>query len=84
MASPSRRRSPDDAPVAPLTVDLARVMTVGTGLWLVALVVTLVLWLTGTTDGIPAAVCATGAALGLFGWDWARRHRPPATEQPGD
>ncbi|ROS25799.1 DUF2530 domain-containing protein [Cellulomonas sp. PhB150] len=75
MASPSRRRSPDDAPVAPLDVDLGRVMTIGTGLWLVALVVAAVLWLTDTIGGIPVAVCATGAVLGVVGWDWARRHR---------
>jgi len=74
MAAP--RRSPDDAPVAPIEVDLGRVMIVGVVVWLVALVVSIVLMLTGTTDGVPVAVCATGAVLGLLGWDWARRHRP--------
>ena len=75
MAAPSRR-SPDDAPIAPLQVDLGRVMVVGIAVWLVALVVAVVLWLTDATSGIPAAVCATGSVLGVLGWDWARRHKP--------
>ena len=73
----STRRSPDDAPLVPIEVDLARVMTVGIAVWLLALVVATVLWATDTTDGIPVAVCATGAVLGVLGWDWARRHSAP-------
>jgi hypothetical protein len=73
------RRSPDDAPLVPIEVDLGRVAVVGIVVWLVALVVALVLWRTDATDGIPAAVCATGAVLGAIGWDWARRHRTPPT-----
>ena len=71
------RRSPDDVPLAPMEVDLARVAIVGIAVWLVALAVAIVLWLTDATDGIPVAVCATGVALGVIGWDWARRHRTP-------
>ncbi|MDM7830528.1 DUF2530 domain-containing protein [Cellulomonas edaphi] len=79
MAAAPRRRPVDDPPLVPLEVDLARVMVVGTALWSVALVVSVVLWLTGTIGAIPVAVCAAGAVLGVLGWDWARRHRPPAT-----
>jgi len=60
----------------PVQVDFVRVMVVGTVVWVVALVAALVLALTGTTGAIPVAVCGVGAALGLLGIDWARRHRP--------
>jgi hypothetical protein len=60
-----------------MEVDLGRVSVVGMVVWLVALVVAIILWLTDTTDGIPPAVCATGVVLGAIGWDWARRHRAP-------
>lgn len=66
---------PARIPPEPVPVDLGRVMTVGTAVWLVALVVAVVLALTGTASWLPVAVCATGAALGVVGWDWARRHR---------
>ncbi|WP_029291599.1 DUF2530 domain-containing protein [Cellulomonas sp. HZM] len=66
----------DHPPVEPFQVDFVRVMTVGTLVWVAALVVTLVLLATGTVGGIPVAVCAAGAALGLLGRDWAVRHRP--------
>lgn len=61
-------------PVTPLRVDLARVAAVGAAAWGVALLVTVVLAATGTTGWLPAAVCATGALLGLAGIAWSRRH----------
>ncbi|MEN0128974.1 MAG: hypothetical protein AAGC49_05995 [Brevundimonas sp.] len=64
-------------PIAPVEVDFGRVMAVGIVVWLVALVVTTVLWLTDVIGNIPVAVSATGAVLGVLGWDWARRHRAP-------
>ena len=64
-------------PIAPVEVDFGRVMAVGIVVWLVALVVTTVLWLADVTGAIPVAVSATGAVLGVLGWDWARRHRAP-------
>ncbi len=63
-------------PVAPpVQVDLARVTVVGSALWAVALVVCVVLGATGTLGWLPAAVCATGLALGGLGYLWAVRHR---------
>ncbi len=61
-------------PVTPLRVDLGRVAAVGSAAWAVALLVTVVLAATRTTDWLPAAVCATGALLGLAGVAWSRRH----------
>lgn len=63
----------------PVAIDLARVMTVGTGVWALALVVTLVLAAAGRIEWDAAWVCATGAALGLAGIRWARRHPDPTT-----
>lgn len=66
----------------PVAVDLQRVMLVGTGVWVLALLVATVLALTGDVEWDAVGVCAVGAALGLLGADWARRHRPapPAPE----
>jgi hypothetical protein len=58
----------------PVAVDLGRVMLVGTGVWVVALVVAVVLALTDGASWMPAWVCATGAVLGLLGTRWARRN----------
>lgn len=66
---------PIDQPPPPVEVDLARVTVVGSALWLLGLVVTLVLALVGTTGWTPVAVCATGLALGGLGYRWAARRR---------
>ena len=65
----------------PVAVDLRRVMLAGTAVWALALVVMLVLALLGRMEWDAAWVCAAGAALGLIGADWARRHpaEPPPT-----
>ncbi len=63
-------------PPPPVDVDLARVMAVGTAVWVVALVVAIVLALAGTISWVPTAVCATGAVLGVAGIGWSVRHRP--------
>ncbi|ASR56434.1 DUF2530 domain-containing protein [Cellulomonas sp. CW35] len=65
----------DQPPPPPVEVDLARVTVVGSALWLLALVVTVVLALVGTTGWTPVAVCATGLALGGLGYRWAARRR---------
>ena len=63
-----------------MAVDLRRVMLVGTGVWAVALVVTVVLALVGTLDWAAAWVCGVGTLLGFAGADWARRNPPQATD----
>ena len=65
----------DQPPPPPVEVDLARVTVVGSALWLLALVVTVVLALVGTTEWTPVAVCVTGLALGGLGYRWAARRR---------
>jgi len=60
----------------PVAIDLERVVLVGTGVWVLAMVATGILALTGEVEWDLVWVCATGAALGLVGADWARRHRP--------
>jgi hypothetical protein len=60
----------------PVAIDLERVVLVGTGIWVLALLVTAVLAFTGEVEWDIVWVCATGAVLGLIGADWARRHRP--------
>lgn len=64
----------------PVEVDFVRVMAIGALAWASALVVALLLVFVGKTTWIPVAVSATGAALGLVGIRWARRHQP--TDQP--
>lgn len=59
----------------PVRLDLRRVLLAGIGLWTLALVITVVLALTGRTDAVPAAVCGTGIALGGAGLLWERRNR---------
>lgn len=66
---PERRRpSPEPVPVS-----LRPVFRFGIAVWLVALVVALVLWLTGTTGPHGAWTCAVGALLGVAGLLWARK-----------
>ena len=64
--------SPD--PIEPIQVDLARVAGVGTVLWGVALVVTVVLGAIGRISWTPAWVCAVGALLGVAGVWWSHAH----------
>lgn len=78
----SRSQQPGRAPrllqpstLEPVRLDLRLVILAGIGLWLVALVVTTVLALTGRTGPLPAAVCATGIALGGVGLLWEHRNR---------
>jgi hypothetical protein len=61
--------------VAPLVVDLRRVIWAAIGLWLVALAVVGALTLGGVATGRGLWICATGLALGFVALDWERRHR---------
>jgi hypothetical protein len=65
-------RRPDPAP---LPFDGVRTVTIGTGLWLVALIVSLVLHSRLERDGHLwwIATAATGFALGLVGIYYCRR-----------
>ncbi|HEY0214945.1 MAG TPA: DUF2530 domain-containing protein [Cellulomonas sp.] len=66
---PERRRPTPD----PVPVSLRPVVLVGMGLWAVALVVALVLWLTGVTGPNGPLTCAAGLVLGVLGLGWVRR-----------
>lgn len=67
------RRRPDPPPAQ---VDLARLLLVGTGLWLAALVVCIVLWSTGDPAAARgAATSGVGILLGLVGLLWVRSGR---------
>lgn len=63
-----RKPAPDPVPVS-----LRPVFLVGIGAWLVALVVALVLWLTGGATPLGVWTCLTGAVLGALGFVWTRR-----------
>ncbi len=71
---PSRRvRLPDPQP---LETDDVKVVAAGTAGWALALVVLLVLRLTGTqVHDWWMAMCGYGIVLGLFGIRYARRRR---------
>lgn len=61
-------------------------MRVGTLVWAVALVVTVVLAATGSLTWDAAWVCGVGIVLGLLGMRWAYRHPPqpdPAADHAG-
>jgi hypothetical protein len=70
----------------PVAIDLGRVVLAGTAVWVLALVVTGILALTGAMAWDIVWVCATGVALGLLGLDWARRNKPapPVDRSTGD
>ena len=67
---PERRPDPP-----PLETDDVRTVAVGTAAWAVALVVLLVLRVTGATrvEGWWIAMCACGTVLGLLGVQYCRR-----------
>ncbi|SKC38997.1 DUF2530 domain-containing protein [Krasilnikoviella flava] len=59
----------------PLRVDLRRVVLGGIGLWVVALVATLVVYLTGRGTEEAVVTCVAGILLGGAGLLWERKHR---------
>jgi hypothetical protein len=61
------RRRPDPPPVR---VDMRRVILVGIVAWLIALVVTTVLWWMGEATTTPVWSCVAGAVLGVAGLAW--------------
>jgi hypothetical protein len=69
-----RGKRPDPPP---LETDDVRTVAVGTGLWLVALLVLVVLRVTEATrvEGWWMAMCACGAALGVIGVRYCQRRR---------
>jgi hypothetical protein len=69
--------------LAPVELDLRRVLLAGIGLWLVAGAVCGVLAATGAVDVTAALICATGAALGVVGLGWDRRRRARAERRAG-
>ncbi|MBE1875219.1 DUF2530 domain-containing protein [Myceligenerans pegani] len=71
LAHPERRRPSPPAPRA----NLARVLLAGMAVWAVALVVALVMALTGAASWSAVAICGTGLALGAPGILWARRRK---------
>ena|GEM_PF-2397892 len=56
----------------PLDLDLRRVFWVFIALWGVALVVVVVLAVTGSVAGRTVAICATGFGLGFVALAWER------------
>lgn len=64
----SRKPAPEPVPVS-----MRPVFLVGIAVWLVALVVAVVLWLTDAAGPHGVWACATGAALGALGLAWTRR-----------
>jgi len=56
-------------------VDLRRVVLGGIAAWAVALVVTFVLYLTGSTRAEVVVTCVAGILLGGAGLLWERKHR---------
>lgn len=69
------RRMLQPSELEPVHVDLRTVFLVGIAAWLVALVVSVVLTLTGHLDGRIPWICVTGAALGLLALVWESRTR---------
>lgn len=59
----------------PLRVDLRRVVLGGIGLWSVALVATLVVFVMGRATVEAVVTCVAGLLLGGAGLWWERRHR---------
>jgi uncharacterized membrane protein AbrB (regulator of aidB expression) len=61
------RRRPDP-PV--MRVDMRRVILTGIAAWLVALLVTAVLWRLGSITSTPMWSCVAGAVLGVLALGW--------------
>ena len=81
---PARHPGPplgQPAPVAPVTVPSKVVIVVGTALWAVALVVTLLVpsLHTGDRSWWPWT-CVTGIALGVFAWWYVGRGKGNARD----
>ncbi|KRE60605.1 DUF2530 domain-containing protein [Nostocoides sp. Soil756] len=76
--SPRPTRAPlgESAPVDPPSVPARSIALVGTGAWVLALVVCLLVPAlhTGARSWWPWA-CVTGIALGVFAWAYIRRGR---------
>ena len=74
-----RRALGTPAPVEPLVVPARLIVAVGTGLWVVALVVTLVVPAlhTGERSWWPWT-CVTGIVLGAIAWWYVGRGHPDA------
>ena len=77
---------PDDATelsaddLLPVKVDVLRVVEIGVGLWVVALVLTLVIpSLHGDGRDWWPWTCVAGAGLGALGWAYIKRGRGNAT-----
>lgn len=64
----------------PIDLDLRRVFWVFIALWGVALVVVVVLALTGSVAGRTVAICATGFGLGFVALAWERWRFGPRPE----
>lgn len=58
---------------APVPVSLRPVFRVGIAVWLVALVVAAILWMTGATGPHGTVTCAVGALLGTAGLWWTHQ-----------
>lgn len=71
-----------------MQVDLRRIFLLGTGAWILALVVVGVLALTGMTVTKPFIVCLSGVGVGILlmiwehsnRWDYRRLAQPPDPE----
>ena len=61
-------------PPEPVPVDLRRVVLVGMGVWLVALVPCVLLASLTGVGRTPVWVCLAGLAIGGLALNWTRRH----------
>ncbi len=69
---PDRPRLLEPSRLAPVEVDLRRVVLVGTLAWLLGAVVTTVLAATAVVPWVVVHVCLAGVALGGLGLLWVR------------
>jgi len=72
MMNPGRRRADPE----PVGVDLTGAFLVGTAVWIIALVVTLIRWHTGDGTSTSVWTCVAGIVGGFGGLAWARHVRP--------
>ncbi len=59
---------------APLAVPMSTIAKVGTGLWTLGLLVTVIAWATGHLPVVAPVTCVCGILFGLLILRWARRH----------